>query len=75
MNIEIGQKWKVYTPHFLATHELSKHRKTRITIGSEIEILHHHAWHFKTNDGNLYYAKPDAILENCTLINSPKKYY
>lgn len=70
--IKVGQKWQVFSNHFMAFHRLKKHKAELIPAFSEFEIMHLEEWHFRLDDGRMFFAKPHEILEHCKIINSKK---
>ena len=72
--IKVGQKWKVFSKHFTAFHRLKKHKAELIPAFSKFEILYPDEWHFRLDDGRIFFAKPHEILEHCEIVDLPKKY-
>jgi hypothetical protein len=82
--IKIGQNWIVESNHFMAYSNLNKRKEELICNGTEFKIIHPEEWHFLTESGKVFFAKPHDILEHCKcledskidikkILNTPKK--
>ena len=67
--IKIGQNWIVESNHFMAFHKLNKRRAELICIGTKFKIIHPKEWHFITESGKVFFAKPHDILEHCKCLD------
>lgn len=67
--IKIGQNWKVESNHFMAYPNLNKRRAELICIGTKFKIIHPEEWHFITESGKVFFAKPHDILEHCKCLD------
>ena len=67
--IKVGQKWEVFSKHFMAFHRLKKHKPELIPAFSKFEILYPEEWYFRLDDGRVFFAKPHDILEHCNCLD------
>lgn len=70
--IKIGQEWIVESNHFMAFPNLNKRKVELIEIGIKFKIIHPEEWHFLTNNGKIFFAKPHDILEHCKCLEDSK---
>ena len=70
--IKIGQEWIVESNHFMAFPNLNKRKAELIEIGIKFKIIHPEEWHFLTNNGKIFFAKPHDILEHCKCLEDSK---
>lgn len=66
--IKIGQKWIVDSNHFMAFPNLNKRKSELINNGTKFKIVHIEEWHFLTDNGKIFFAKPHEILEHCKCL-------
>jgi hypothetical protein len=67
--IKIGQNWIVKSNHFMAFPNLNKRKAQLIFIGTKFKIIHPEEWHFLTESGKVFFAKPHEILEHCRCLD------
>lgn len=70
--IKIGQEWVVKSEHFMAFPNLNKRRAELIESGVKFKIIHPEEWHFLTDYGKVFFAKPHEILEHCKCLEDSK---
>lgn len=70
--IKIGQEWVVRSEHFTAFPNLNKRRAELIESGIKFKIIHPEEWHFITDYGKIFFAKPHDIYENCECLSISK---
>lgn len=66
--IKIGQEWVVDSNHFMAFPNLNKRKAELIESGIKFKIIHPEEWHFLTDSGKVFFAKPHDILEHCKCL-------
>lgn len=72
IEIKIGQKWIVDSNHFMAFPNLNKRKSELIKNGTKFKIVHVEEWHFLTDNGKIFFAKPHEILEHCKCLEDFK---
>lgn len=68
IQIKIGQEWIVDSNHFMAFPNLNKRKAELIESGIKFKIIHPEEWHFLTDYGKVFFAKPHDILEHCKCL-------
>lgn len=69
IEIKIGQNWIVESNHFMAFPNLNKRKAELIESGIKFKIIHPDEWHFITDYGKVFFAKPHGILEHCRCLD------
>ena len=72
IEIKIGQEWTVDSNHFMAFPNLNKRNAMLIDNGTKFKIIHPEEWHFLTDNGKIFFAKPHDILEHCKCLEDSK---